>query len=89
MNKYEVYRKAIDKWGKDLQLTICMEECAELIKAVSKYKRGGPMENVMNEMTDVQIMLEQMKQMFRIPSETWTEIKDRKLNILEQRVNND
>ena len=36
------------------------EECAELIQAVSKYKRTGKLGNLDEEMTDVKILLKQI-----------------------------
>ena len=33
--------KSINYYGKDVQTTVCMEECAELIQSISKLKRYG------------------------------------------------
>lgn len=67
MNKYDIYKAALDKWGVDLQITMMVEECAELIKAVTKFKRN-PNESagidVLHELADVQIMVEQMRFIF-------------------------
>ena len=35
-----VLEKAIEKWGKEAQTIVAMEECAELIKECSKMLRG-------------------------------------------------
>ena len=40
VNSYVVQR-SIEHYGKDAQSTVCMEECAELIQAISKEKRGN------------------------------------------------
>ena len=37
---------AIDKWGRDSQLGVAQEECAELIQAISKYFRHGDQKSV-------------------------------------------
>lgn len=34
-----VKMRSIARYGKDTQTTVCMEECAELIQAISKLKR--------------------------------------------------
>ena len=34
-------RKAIDTFGKDMQLTVAVEEFAELTKEICKHKRGS------------------------------------------------
>ena len=43
MNKDQgraVWRESIEKYGKETQSIVCMEECSELIQAVSKRLRG-------------------------------------------------
>lgn len=48
-------------YGRNNQLDILQEECAELIQAVSKIRRGTPgaEEHFIDEMADVSIMLEE------------------------------
>ena len=53
-------------YGIDPQLNVLQEECAELIQAVSKYRRDGmKLESVpsglIEEIADVEIMLEQAR----------------------------
>ena len=46
------------KYGEDYQTTVCMEECAELIQAISKMKRGqSRRDNLLEEMADVLICI--------------------------------
>lgn len=58
-------KKAVDKWGPDLQMDMLMEECGELISAVNKYKRRKPdsFNQLASEIADVEIMIEQVKGM--------------------------
>lgn len=66
VNSYVVQR-SIEHYGKDVQSTVCMEECAELIQAISKEKRGkSDKENLAEEMADVIICIEMLKQIYNI-----------------------
>lgn len=58
----DIYKKAIDTWGKKSQLLQTAEECTELAKAIIKYVNGrGTMNQIEEETADVEIMIEQMK----------------------------
>ena len=62
-----VVKKSIEHYGADLQTVVCMEECAELIQAVSKMKRGKDnRDNLIEEMADVMICMEILKQVYGI-----------------------
>ena len=62
-----VVKKSIEHYGKDLQSTVCMEECAELIQAISKEKRGSSDKgHLAEEMADVIICIEMLKQIYNI-----------------------
>jgi len=37
-----ICERALQKWGRDAQLWMVVEECAELIKAVAKFENRGP-----------------------------------------------
>lgn len=55
-------KKIVEHYG-EAQLDIVQEELAELIQAISKYKRYGKnwtFNNVIEEIADVEIMLEQL-----------------------------
>ena len=66
VNSY-VVKKSIENYGKDVQSTVCMEECAELIQAISKEKRGkSDKENLAEEMADVIICIELLKQIYNV-----------------------
>ena len=66
VNSYVVQR-SIEHYGKDVQSTVCMEECAELIQAISKEKRGNSdKDHLSEEMADVIICIEMLKQIYNI-----------------------
>ena len=68
LNKENKHRcsKVIDIYPRKHQLMILMEELAELIQATSKLVRYGEMEAFLEEYADVQVMLEEMRQMYHI-----------------------
>lgn len=76
------------KNGIKQQSMIAMEECAELIQAISKCLRSKEMiptevrEHLIEEMADVMICLEQLKVIFHINEEElkcWIEAKENRL----------
>lgn len=40
VNLTSVIARSVDHYGEEIKATVCMEECAELIQAISKEKRG-------------------------------------------------
>lgn len=57
----EVWKKAIEIYGKEKQLDMLIEEMSELTKEICKLKRGKDNHNqIVEEMADVYIMLEQL-----------------------------
>ena len=57
LEKAEAIARIAIKNGKEKNLVLLTEECAELIQAVSKYKRTGNKYPMAEEMADVYIML--------------------------------
>lgn len=80
----KLYKKVIQAYGKSAQMIVAMEECSELIQAISKKLRGRET-NVEEEIADVEIMLEQLRLMS--DSSLVDKIKEEKLQRLEQRLN--
>lgn len=78
--------------GEDIEATVCMEECAELIQAISKMKRGeNEINNLVEEMADVYICLEMLKLIYDVTDEQiereikYKEIRNRiRLEILSE-----
>ena len=85
-----VLEKAIEKWGKEAQTIVAMEECAELIKECSKMLRGqGNIDHLIEEIADVMICIEELEVMYNIDNgDVLTEIVY-KLERLEKRLEND
>lgn len=79
-------------YGFDAQTNQLIEECAELIQAINKYKRkylrgqpvhesGGkaPRDMIVEEIADVEVMLCQIKQMFGITELEIEDVAERKI----------
>ncbi len=58
--------RVIKAYPRDHQMLVAMEELAELTQAISKYLRYGDTEPLLEEFTDVVVMLEQIRQMLQI-----------------------
>ena len=62
-----VFAKAIELFGKDMQLNVAIEELSELAKEICKNKRGRDNRDaIIEEMADCYIVLEQMLIIFGI-----------------------
>ena len=63
----DIIKRSIEHYGKELQSTVCMEECAELIQAISKEKRGkSDKDHLSEEIADVLICIEMLRQIYNI-----------------------
>lgn len=82
VNSY-VVKRAIEHYGKDVQSTVCMEECAELIQSISKEKRGkSDKSHLAEEMADVIICIEMLKEIYSISDDMiseWVQIKEARI----------
>lgn len=79
--------KAIETYGKDMQLNVAVEEFSELIKEICKNKRGRDnRDNIIEEMADCQIMLAQIQIIFDIDAEEISNKVIEKLERLEKRL---
>lgn len=92
MDKYidesAVLQRALDTYGSALQIVVTMEEMSELQKDLCKYLRGkySP-ESIAEEIADVEIMLEQMKMLFRCAGAV-SSVRRRKVERLKERLDN-
>ena len=63
----DIIKRSIEHYGKDVQSTVCMEECAELIQAISKEKlRKSDKDHLSEEIADVLICIEMLRQIYNI-----------------------
>lgn len=60
MTEVEILSSAIRTYGEKAQEDVAIEECAELIQAIT-HKHRGREHNIAEEIADVEIMLEQLK----------------------------
>ncbi|HEY5235161.1 MAG TPA: hypothetical protein VIJ14_03185 [Rhabdochlamydiaceae bacterium] len=81
-----LYEQAIKKWGYALQIIMVIEECAELQKQCTKLLRlqdkvphPQQLEFLAEEIADVEIMLEQLKEMFFSKNSLVEQFKAKKL----------
>lgn len=85
METEEIIRTAVLTFGAESQKAMAIKECAELINALSKEKRGRVRdEDVITEIADVMIMMEQLAVIYGrglVEAE-----KSRKLERLEGRI---
>jgi NTP pyrophosphatase (non-canonical NTP hydrolase) len=83
----KLLEQATIKWGEPIQLIMVMEEASELIKEISKYFRGeNNRENIIEEVSDVYIMLEQMRIIFNINDNELNANINKKMKKLEEKL---
>lgn len=85
-NKKTIYKQTWEQYGAEKQIIVAMEECAELTKELSKLLRNkNNLMSVAEEMADVEIMIEQIKQHFAV-SAVVAGFKVYKIKRLEKRL---
>ena len=83
-----IWEKAVEKYG-EKQLDQAQEELAELIVAISKYKRNEnkfTISNVIEEIADVNIMIKQVMMLLDIKEFEVKSEEIYKLNRLKERM---
>lgn len=90
MTKEELYSYLLFR-DQSNQMIVAIEEMTELSKELIKAMRGkGDLNKLLEEYTDVTIMLEQVKQLYNFKDEDISKVKHAKLKRLEERfLNND
>jgi NTP pyrophosphatase (non-canonical NTP hydrolase) len=76
MNHKEILTQAILRWGRTEQCLVACEEMGELMQAISKLIRNHDdskiqrlTENLIEELSDVSIMLQQVQLIFGVTNE--------------------
>ena len=83
-------RRIAEHYGYKSQSKMLIEECAELIQAISKYNRETTekrMENLVEEIADVEMMIDQIKYLLAIEHEKLDSWKSLKINRTIDRMN--
>ena len=82
-----VFNRVIAKFGVEHQVSLIMEECSELILAISHYRRGRVKSDaIMEEVVDMTIMLEQVRLIYDPDDIEFGKIYKRKINRLEKLI---
>ena len=88
----ELIKTIAEHYGYDSQSMQCIEECAELIQAINKFRRSrgigqktnkddhAAYMNIVEEIADVEVMIEQLIYLLKINREAINSIKKQKLN---------
>ena len=84
MDKYNLYDCAMTKWGKKFQMLMAIEEMAELTQVLIHTMRKNKETtayDMASEIADVQIMMEQLIQMYEISEGVSIEKKKKLLKL--------
>lgn len=90
MTDLEIIQKTVEQNSKLTQLVIAVEECSELVQAITKIIRFGETDenltNLAEEMADVSIVLKELEMIFnnQVYVNDW---RGEKLNLLKQCLN--
>lgn len=86
----DLYKRNIEYHGTEQETIIAMEECAELIQAISKCKRYGCVkefrDNLIEEIADVMFVIDEMKLIYNISDEDIQNIKQYKQDRQNYRI---
>ena len=86
----EVLNRNVLAHGTNFETGIAMEECAELIQAISKVRRYGFVgkykDNLLEEIADVDIVLTELTMIFDIEGEEFYSVLDRKVQRIKERL---
>jgi len=87
----EICKRTVAKWGVDAQLDQAVEEAAELIQAINKFKRYNSPWSLIEEMVDVEIMVGQLKAIVREATgrsnnRMYNRIREEKLKKVEEKL---
>lgn len=78
-----------EHYGYYVQSNMLVEEMAELTQAISKYRRNNSkknFDNIIEEISDVEVMLHQIKHLLGINPKYVEQIKIEKVNRTKERI---
>lgn len=79
----QIYEAALERFGIETQIIVCIEELSELTKELTKVLRGkGNDEHLAEEIADARITIDQMIEAFDLGAEV-LEMEEKKLKRLE------
>lgn len=82
MNEKDILQEAIDTFGRPAQLRQATEEMAELIVLLMKdFRLEDVRDRVIDEVSDIEIMMEQLKKIYNIHSEVEKRKEYKKLKL--------
>ena len=88
----DLYKRNIQYHGTQQETTIAMEECSELIQAISKCKRYGFVDNhrdnLIEEIADVLIIINELQLIYDISDNDIENIKNTKMDRMDYRIKN-
>ena len=88
----DLYERNIQYHGIEQETTIAMEECSELIQAISKCKRYGCVDkhrdNLIEEIADVLIIINELQLIYDISNNDIENIKKYKMDRMDYRIKN-
>lgn len=87
MNKEKIYKVAIQTFGKREQKLMAIEEMSELTKEICKdFRQRNNRECILDEITDVSIMLEQLIMIYDFKPNELSKQKQMKLLRLQRTI---
>lgn len=88
MTTNPVLKRALETWGEQPQMLMVVEEMSELMKEILKNinRKKDNIAEIIEETADVEIMLEQLKENYKITEKVEAYKKD-KIKLIEQRLN--
>lgn len=84
--KFRLYEDVLTRRGYEHQEGKLLEECGELITAISRFPMRAERHDVITELADVSIMVEQMA--YHHGYEAFCQEREYKLNRLKERIEN-
>ena len=89
--KLKLYLEALDEWGLSFQMIMVFEETGEFMKALSKHFRHETYTSKLNlqeEIADLEIMLQQVRVMFKLDEDKIEMFRQAKLQKLRKELKN-